>query len=101
MTDDVTTAANADRVAVLTTKLERESRATRYLLVICTAASIAVTTFSMIKSYEYLPPMMLSHFMEHMPEVMMTYRAVENNLVSKQKDAASAPASATTDPASK
>ena len=77
MTDEATTAANVDRLAMLTTKLERESRATRYLLVICTAANIAVTTFSMKVAWEWLPPLILAHFMEHMPEVSMTYRAID------------------------
>ena len=91
MTDDATTAANVDRLAMLTAKLERESRATRYLLVICTAANIAVTTFGMKVAYEWLPPIMLTHFMEHMQEVVMTYRSYNDAL---NKGAAAAKATA-------
>jgi hypothetical protein len=76
MTDEATTAGSVDRITMLATKLERESRATRYLLVICTAANLAVMAFSMKVAYEWLPPIMLAHFMEHMSEVMMTQRAV-------------------------
>lgn len=83
MTDDATTAANADRLAMLTTKLERESRATRYLLVICTAANIAVITFGIKVAYEWLPPLMLAHMMEHMPEIVMTQRSIEAGLQSR------------------
>jgi hypothetical protein len=84
MTDEATTAANVDRLAMLTTKLERESRATRYLLVICTAANIAVTTFGMKVAWEWLPPLLLAHFIEHMPEITMTYRAIDANLARQQ-----------------
>lgn len=80
MTDEATSAGSVDRITMLATKLERESRATRYLLVICTAAMLAVQAFSMKVAYEWLPPIMLAHFMEHMTEVMMTERAVSADL---------------------
>ncbi|HEY9790485.1 MAG TPA: hypothetical protein V6D22_08805 [Candidatus Obscuribacterales bacterium] len=77
MTDDATTAANVDRLAAVSTKLERESRMTRYLLVICTAANIAVCTFGVKVSYDMLPPIMLAYFMEHMQEVQMLWKGYE------------------------
>ena len=81
MTDEAATAAGSvDRITMLATKLERESRATRYLLVICTAANLAVMAFSMKVAYEWLPPIMLAHFMEHMSEVLMTQRAIGADL---------------------
>lgn len=76
MTDEATTAGSVDRITMLATKLEREARATRYLVVICCAANLAVAAFSMKVAYEWLPPIMLAHFMEHMTEVMMTERAI-------------------------
>ena len=80
MTDDATTAANVDRLAMITTKIERESRFTRSLVVICTAANLAIYVFGMIKLYEVLPPLVLAHFMEHMSEVILTQRMTENAL---------------------
>lgn len=99
MTDEAAaTAASVDRITMLATKVERESRATRYLLVICTAANLAVMAFSMKIAYEWLPPIMLAHFMEHMTEVMMTERAVSNAL-DKGYMGATPKAPATTTPA--
>jgi len=95
MTDDATSAANVDRLATLTTKLERESRATRYLLVVCTAANIAVVTFGVKVAYDWLPPIMLAHFMEHMQEISMTWHAYEAG--NARAAGAKAPAPATTD----
>jgi hypothetical protein len=77
MTDDAT-GGNADRLAALATKVERESRMIKYLLLICTAANIAVTTFGVKVAYDWLPPIMLAHFMEHMQEINMTWRAYDN-----------------------
>lgn len=94
MTDEATSAGSVDRITMLATKLERESRATRYLMVICTAAILAVTAFSMKVAYEWLPPIMLAHFMEHMSEVLMTQRAISADLDRKAGAAAPAPAPA-------
>jgi hypothetical protein len=96
MTDEATTAGSVDRITMLATKLERESRATRYLLVICTAANLAVMAFSMKVAYEWLPPIMLAHFMEHMSEVIMTQRAIGADL--DRRAAAQRPAPAATTP---
>jgi hypothetical protein len=106
MTDEATSAGSVDRITMLATKLERESRATRYLLVICTAGMLAVQAFSMKVAYEWLPPIMLAHFMEHMTEVMMTQRAVSADLdrrgSGKPAATTAAPAAgATTPPAGK
>lgn len=94
MTDEATTAGSVDRITMLGTKLERESRATRYLLVICTAANLAVMAFSMKVNYEWIPPIMLAHFMEHMSEIVMTERAVANDI--DRRNATTAPATTTT-----
>ncbi len=83
MTDEATSAGSVDRITMLATKLERESRATRYLLVICTAANLAVMAFSMKVVYEWVPPIMLAHFMEHMDEILMTQRAIEQRMGAK------------------
>jgi hypothetical protein len=102
MTDEATTAGSVDRITMLATKLERESRATRYLLVICTAANLAVMAFSMKIMYEWLPPIMLAHFMEHMSEVMMTERAIGADMDRRAGAATPAPApGATTTPPAK
>lgn len=93
MTDEATSAGSVDRITMLATKLERESRATRYLLVICTAAMLAVQAFSMKVAYEWLPPIMLAHFMEHMTEVEMTHRAIAADL---DRRAGKAPAAGAT-----
>jgi hypothetical protein len=91
MTDDATTAANVDRLAAVSTKLERESRMTRYLLVICTAANIAVVTFGVKVSYDMLPPIMLAYFMEHIQEVQMLWKGYEfGNALQKKRAAAAA-----------
>ena len=88
MTDDATTAANVDRLAAVSTKLERESRMTRYLLVICTAANIAVCTFGVKVSYDMLPPIMLAYFMEHIQEVQMLWKGYEFGATMQKKGTA-------------
>lgn len=81
MTDDTTTAANVDRLALLTAKLERESRATRYVLVICTASILAVNAYIIRAVYNDLPVVLLAHFMENMQAVVMTFRSYDNSIV--------------------
>jgi hypothetical protein len=77
MTDDTATGANSDRLALLTAKLERESRATRYVLVICTAALLAVNAYIIRAVYNDLPDVMLAHFMEHMQDLVMTAKTYD------------------------
>jgi hypothetical protein len=79
MTDDVSV-ANTDRLAMITTKIERESRFTRVVVVVCTIANLAVFVFGLMKAFEFFPPTLLAYFMENMPKIYLQHRAIEQRL---------------------
>jgi hypothetical protein len=76
MTDDAST-ANTDRLSMIATKVERESRFTRIVVVICTIANLTVYVFGMMKTFEALPPTLLAYFMENMDAIVTTQKGVE------------------------
>jgi hypothetical protein len=76
MTDDVST-ANNDRISMIANKVERESRFTRIVVVICTIANLTVYVFGMMKTFEALPASILATFMENMEAIMMTQKGIE------------------------
>lgn len=80
MTDDATTGAAVDRLAAISTKMEREGRMTRYTLVICTAAILAVNAYIIRAMYNDVPDILLGHFMENMQAIVMTAKGYENVL---------------------
>lgn len=76
MTDDAST-ANTDRYSSILNKVERESRFTRIVVVICTMANLTVFVFGMVKTFEALPPTLLAYFMENMEAIVTTQKGIE------------------------
>lgn len=91
MTDDASV-ANTDRTSMLMTKVERESRFTRIVVVICTIANLTVLVFGMMKTFEAMPPQLLAYFMENMDAIVMQEKGVEMAQHRKAQGAAAAAA---------
>ena len=78
MTDDANM-ANTDRLSMIMTKLERESRFTRIVVVICTIANLTVFVFGLMQTFEALPATCLAYFLENMEPIMQTQKCIEVN----------------------
>jgi hypothetical protein len=87
MTDDAST-ANTDRLSMIATKVERESRFTRIVVVICTIANLTVFVFGMMKTFEALPPTLLAYLMENMDAIVTTQKGIEMSHARKNAAAA-------------
>lgn len=76
MTDDASS-ANTDRISMISNKVERESRFTRIVVVVCTIANLTVMVFGMVKTFDTLPPTLLAYFMENMEAIVTTQKGIE------------------------
>jgi hypothetical protein len=93
MADETTaSAANLDQFAMMTSKIERESRFTRSLVVICTVANIAVSVYGLIQMSEGLPPLVLAQVMDHMSELVYQSKAIAEKTSGVMGGAKKAPA---------
>lgn len=94
MTEDTTTSASVDRFTMLATKMERESRFTRSLLVICTVANLGVMFYGITEIYKSLPLVIIANYMANLDKIVYQTKAIEMTM--PHKGAAPAPAATTT-----
>jgi len=95
MTEETTTSASVDRFTMLATKVERESRFTRSLVVICTVANLGVVFYGITEIYKSLPLVMIASFMGNLDKIVYQWKAIEFTMP-KQRQAPPPPATKTT-----
>lgn len=54
------------KIAALTTKIDRESRLTRSLVLLCTAAILGVILYTITIMYDYVPKLVWATFQENL-----------------------------------
>lgn len=94
MVDD--TAASPDRVAALATKIEKESRFTRTLVVVTCVANLCVMFYMMHEMFVDLPIAILAKYQEQLQMFHQQWKAYDNL---NARAAAPAPATTTATPA--
>ncbi|MFN8654842.1 MAG: hypothetical protein U0105_00770 [Candidatus Obscuribacterales bacterium] len=95
MVDDT---ASPDRVAALATKIEKESRFTRTLVVVTCVANLCVMFYMMHEMFVDLPIAILAKYQENLQIIYSQWKTYEN-LGAKSAAPAPAPAPATAAPA--
>ena len=92
MTEDTNTSTSVDRFTMLATKVERESRFTRSLVVICTVANLGVLFYGITEIYRSLPPVFIAHYMGNLDKIIYQTKAIEMTMPRKRAAAETEPA---------
>ncbi len=82
---------SADKFALLSSKVERESRFTRSLVVICTVANIGVSFYALTQTFSTLPAVVWATFMSNLDKTHTQWSAYE--MIRERANASNAPAS--------
>lgn len=76
MVDD--TAASPDRVAALATKIEKESRFTRTLVVVTCVANLCVMFYMMHEMFVDLPVAIVAKYLENLQVIHTQWKTYDN-----------------------
>lgn len=68
---------SVDKFAALTTKVEREARFTRSLVVICTVANLGVLFYGITEIFKSLPLVFVANYMANLDKIVYQTKAIE------------------------
>lgn len=75
---DESTTASPDRVAALANKIEKESRFTRTLVVVCTVANLCVMFYMIHEMFNSLPIAMTAKYLENLQVIHTQWKTYDN-----------------------
>lgn len=77
-----------EQFAQLNKKIEEQFRFTRNVIVLCTLTILGMMVFTVTTTVETLPPLVISHYMVNMDQIVQEWKACEIALARRSKQSA-------------
>lgn len=77
-------ADDSDKLSALAKEVRDQSRFTRTLMVVCTAAVLAGLFYVTTETFEKLPTMIIASYMENMEPILKQVRVYEKHMAGTQ-----------------
>ena len=78
-----------EQFALLNKKIEEQFRFTRNVIVLCTLTILGIIVFTVTTTLEALPPLVISHCMVNLDQIVTEWKACEAYQIRRNKQSAS------------